>query len=196
MAKKKEKVEETPKEETKPVVEAEVKEKKKTKRTYAILIAIIVVLLIAIAGLIFVIVSGKKDKDTNTEEVEQVASTEDNGMYPPKGAKIIDLDSLPGLGGEASFQCYAKGTYDYLNTSGVNVGDEMECMFGLEVQNSLKVDKIYFNLEAGSGLVEQNTKREENIETEDNRYKVNVSKPSSVLEAVVLFNYKVDEKII
>lgn len=210
MAKKKEKVEETPieekttevveepkeetpKEETKPVVEAEVKEKKKTKRTYAILIAIIVVLLIAIAGLIFVIVSGKKDKDTNTEEVEQVASTEDNGMYPPKGAKIIDLDSLPGLGGEASFQCYAKGTYDYLNTSGVNVGDEMECMFGLEVQNSLKVDKIYFNLEAGSGLVEQTTKRGENIETEDNRYKVNVSKPSSVLEEVVLFNYKVDE---
>ncbi len=187
--------EETPKEETTPVVEAEVKEKKKTKRTYAILIAIIVVLLLAIVGLVIVIVSNKNDKDTNTEEVEQVASTEDNGMYPPKGVKIIDLDSLPGIGGQASLQCYSKDTLDYLNTKAVSAGDEMNCTFGLEVQNSIKVEKIYFDIENGEGLLKQENSygKEKGIEIEDTRVKTKISKPDSVIEDAAIFTYLVDE---
>lgn len=172
-------------------------EKKKKKKTKIIIISLVVVILLLIIAIICLIFTNKNNKSKNENTTEQVSKYDENSLYPPEGAKIIDINTLNnGHGGALSLHCTFKDTLNYVEDRTTKPGDEIECSYGFEVVNGLKVDTIYFQLDYGKGLKLTSTS---NIKSgvnmvDGNRTRSNFKNPGSIQEEVFTYYFEVTEE--
>ena len=178
-----------------PVVE------KPKKKVNPIALAILVLLLLVIACLAIWYGVTHKNKESKTTEntVEKETKRDDKSIDPPEGVEIIDIDTLNnGMGGALSLHCTFRGTLNYVEDRTTKPGDEIECSYGIEVVNGLKVDAIFLRLDYGKGLTLTSTSNVKSGETiiEGNKLRSNIKNPSSVLEDVFTYYFEVTEEAI
>ncbi|MBQ4030817.1 MAG: hypothetical protein II625_03580 [Bacilli bacterium] len=176
-----------------PVVE------KPKKKVNPIALAILVLVLLAIACLAIWYGVTHKNKESKTTEntAEKEIKRDDKSIDPPEGVDIVDINTLNnGHGGQLALHCTFRDTLNYVEDRTTKPGDEIQCSYGIEVVNGLKVDAVFLQLDYGKGLSLTSTSNIKSGETiiEGNKLRSNIKEPSSILEEVFTYYFEVKEE--